>query len=154
MEPRVSLKLGGDRRVDRVGKRILRAVAELQLQDERMTPEQLAQRAECSLATFYRKLQREDFRELFLATIRHSLTPHTPAILSTFVKQALAGSFQHGRLVLEITGIYQEEKKVVGDITLREGESPFKDDAQRARFARATLDKLADPSPGEAAPHG
>lgn len=129
--------------MDRIEKRILKAVAELQLQEERMTPEGLAERAGCSVTILYRKLQRDDdFRGIFLEAVRNSLATHTPAILSTFVRQAVAGSFQHGRLVLEIAGVYKEEKKVTGDITLREGESPFKDDTQRTQFARATLDKL------------
>jgi len=108
----------------------------------RITVEQLAKKAGCQADTIHRRLQNEEFRSLFIETMKSSLTAEVPAVLNSFVEAAKAGSFQHGKLVLEIAGAYSDKKEIKANIGVSEGESPFKDDDDRKAFLKETLGKL------------
>jgi AcrR family transcriptional regulator len=121
--------------------RILKAVAANG--GARMTIEQLAHVANCSADTIYQRLaNKQDFQELFKEALVNSLTGEMPEVLSSFVEEAKGGSFKHGKLLMELTGIYKEDKKVTHNVNLREVEQPFKDDSERKKFLKATLSEI------------
>lgn len=106
----------------------------------RMTIEQLADAASCSADTIYQRLaNKPDFQELFKQTLVNSLTAEMPEVFSSFIKEAKGGNFKHGKLLMELAGIYKEDKKQTIDVNFHEAEQPFKDDNERKKFLRATL---------------
>ena len=108
----------------------------------RLSLEELARDAECDVAQIYKRLQNNSFRTLFTETLRHSLSAEVPGILNAFIAEAHKGSFKHGKLLLEIAQMYTEEKKVTGDFSVRESESPFVSEEEKKKFAEQTLGKL------------
>ena len=53
--------------------------------------------------------------------------------------EAKAGSFKHGKLILELSGLYNEETNLNVNATVAVGESPFKSEEDRSKFLKATL---------------
>lgn len=105
----------------------------------RLTAEGLAALAGCSPALVCKKLKNPEFRQLFITSITNSLVMETPAILHTFTEAAKEGSFKHGKMILEITGVYQEKQRVELGGKIEVGDSPFKDDDERISFLKATV---------------
>ncbi len=109
----------------------------------RLSIEELAETVSCKPDTIYQRLtDNPDFRELFKEALTGSLTGEVPEILNAFSDQAKSGSFKHGKLILEITGVYKEDKKHTLDVNVHEAEMPFKSDEERRAFLQATLSEV------------
>ncbi len=130
-----------ERTLTRIDKKLLQVAANLG-QDERVDIRRIADEIGRSPQFVYQRLQDPEFRSMFLEAIRMSLMAETPAILQKFVEMAKAGSFKHGKLILEIAGAHEDGTKVTheGSVT-HIGEVPFADEQQRGAFIRATLTK-------------
>lgn len=115
-----------------------------QLEGKRFTIEEIADKVGCSPLTIHKRLQDEEFRELFLDTLKNSLSAEVPEVLNSFVERAKGGSFKHGKLVLEIAGVYKEKKEIKGDFGLHSGESPFENDEERRHFLKDTLSRALE----------
>lgn len=126
-------------------KRILRFASQSgNLGRARMTAEQIARDAECSEDYLYDRLNDTMFRTLFFETLRASLAVETPAILHKFVEAAKEGSFRHGKLILEIAGVYSEETSLNLKAEVGVAGSPFESDDEKAAFVKATFGKLLE----------
>lgn len=112
----------------------------------RVTIEQIADGTGCTVDYIYKRLSNLEFRSLFFETLRSCLAVEIPAILEKFVEAARDGSYRHGKLVLEIAGLYNAETNVnlKADVGVRE--SPFKSDKDRKRFLEETLKDFIDTS--------
>ena len=68
----------------------------------------LCQAAKCSRQAYYDAFKRTGFatlyRKLTLDLVKQSVAP----VINTFIKQAVSGSFQHGKVLLEMAEMYQE----------------------------------------------
>ncbi len=126
-----------DIKLSRVEKRILAAA--LECGQTHLTVEGIAQAAGCSAEVVCKRLQRPEFKQLFTEAVQSALVAETPAILNTFVHAAKEGSFKHGKLILEITGMHQETQKVELAGKVDVGESLFQSDEERREFLQATL---------------
>jgi hypothetical protein len=122
--------------------RILKAAASAA--GNRVTIEYLADQAGCSVGTIYKRLQDPDFRAMFLETMKGLIVAEVPEILQKFAEKGKEGSYQHGKLILEIAGAYLEKKEISGDFSLREDETPFEDEKEIREFVKATLEGLAN----------
>lgn len=105
----------------------------------RLTVEQIAKEAGTRADFIYERLSDAEFKRLFFETLRSSLAIETPAILKKFVEEAKKGSFKHGKLILEISGLYSEETNINLRGKLDVTESPFESDMDRAEFLKDTL---------------
>lgn len=129
-------------KLSKVEKKILTAA--LECGQQRLTAEAIAGIAGCSAALVCKKLQRPEFRQLFVEAVQSSLVVETPAILHTFTQAAKEGSFKHGKLVLEMAGVYQEKQKVELGGKVEVGDSPFKTDDERREFLESTVSRYLD----------
>jgi len=118
--------------------KILRAVHDSH--GRRLSLEEMADKAGVSPERVHRRLQDQSFRELFLETIRQSLVVEVPEILSAFVDRAKHGDFKHGKLILEMSGAYEEKSKAQVEVSM--SESPFKSEEDRKKFVKATLEEF------------
>lgn len=108
-----------------------------------LSVEAISEKTGISQDRIYEKLQRNEFRELFLEALTNSLAAEVPSILHAFVQQGKSGSFNHGKLLLEITGVYKEKKEIKNRHMLSsDNENPFKDESERKDFVRQTLQRL------------
>ncbi len=121
---------------------ILKSVAEAgRAGKERVTIHYIADRAGVSIDVLYKKLQDSKFRGLFIDAMRGSLVAEAPAILQKFVELAKEGYFKHGKLVLEIAGIYTENKNINLDAKVDNQINPFKTSEERQEFLQSLIRK-------------
>lgn len=121
-------------------KKILAAA--LKCGEKRLSVSGLAEESGVKKTVICEKLKNPEFRQLFSEVMQAALTAETPEILHTFVSAAKEGSFKHGKLILELTGVYSEKQKIELGGKVELTETLFKSDEDRESFAKATLDKL------------
>lgn len=71
----------------------------------------------CSLAqigrtTYYAAFNKPEFKALYKAKSRELVDNAVAPVLNTFVREALRGSFQHGKVILEMAGLYSEKQQI------------------------------------------
>lgn len=71
----------------------------------------------CKLAkiervTYYRAFQKPEFVEIYKSRSVDLVKQNVASVLNTFVREAQRGSFQHGKVILEMAGLYAEKSDV------------------------------------------
>jgi hypothetical protein len=71
-------------------------------------------------ATYYRAFEKPEFKALYKSMSRELVDQSIAPVLNTFVREALRGSFQHGKVILEMAGLYSEKStlELTGEVTL------------------------------------
>ncbi len=110
--------------------------------NRRVSIYELAQKVGCAEDTILKRLQKPEFRGIFMETLKNTMVSEVPEILNAFMEQAKAGSFKHGKLIFEMVDFYHEKKETKIDIGVREGESIFKDETERKALLMETLGRL------------
>jgi len=74
----------------------------------------------CSRFVYYDSFKKPGFQALYKAQSKALVDQSIAPVLNTFVREALRGSFQHGKVILEMAGLYSEKStlEVSGEITL------------------------------------
>lgn len=134
-----------ERKLSRADKKLLQAALESG-QNSRLTMDEIAEKTGRSVSYVYERLQDPEFKAMFMESMRVSMVAESPAILQKFAELAKEGSFKHGKLVLELSGLYAEESKLTVDAHVASVESPFGSDEEKADFLRATLSKHLEKS--------
>jgi hypothetical protein len=67
--------------------------------------------AKCSRNTYYRAFNKPHFREEYKRQAAALSERHLGQVMNAFVREATRGSFQHGRVLLEMAGVYTEKSK-------------------------------------------
>lgn len=124
-------------KLSKTEKKILASAAETG--QKQLTIDTIAAKAGCSPVLVAKKLQVPEFRQLFVEAIKSSLVGETPAILHTFVSAAKEGSFKHGKLILEMTGVHQDKQKVEMSGQVEINDTLFKTDEERISFLKETV---------------
>jgi hypothetical protein len=75
--------------------------------------------AKVDRATYYRAFAKPNFVALYNKRSVDLVKQSVASILNTFVREAQRGSFQHGKVVLEMAGLYTEKSdvKLSGQVT-------------------------------------
>lgn len=68
--------------------------------------------AKVDRATYYRAFAKPDFVAIYNKRSVDLVKQSVASVLNTFVREAQRGSFQHGRVVLEMAGLYAEKSDV------------------------------------------
>lgn len=80
--------------------------------------------AGCSRNIYYEAFGKPEFRALYESKVKDLVKQGIGPIINTFYKEALQGNFQHGKVLLEMAGLYNENKKVDlsidGDINIQQ----------------------------------
>jgi hypothetical protein len=74
--------------------------------------------AACSRFLYYDSFKKPGFQELYKAQSKALVDQSIAPVLNTFVREALRGSFQHGKVILEMAGLYSEKSQleITGEI--------------------------------------
>lgn len=67
--------------------------------------------ANCSRKSYYRAFEKPFFREEYKRRAAELSERHLGQVMNAFVKEATRGSFQHGKVLLEMAGVYAEKAK-------------------------------------------
>lgn len=73
--------------------------------------------AQCDRSTYYRAFDKPEFVELYNRKSAELAKNYLGPVMNAFVREATRGSFQHGKVLLEMAGVYKEtsRKEVAGD---------------------------------------
>ena len=95
--------------------------------------------AQISRATYYRAFEKPEFQALYKQKSRDLVDQSIAPVLNTFVREALRGSFPHGKVILEMAGLYSEKStlEVTGEVT-------FTAEERRKRIADLLTKKQLD----------
>ncbi|MEN6312788.1 MAG: hypothetical protein ABFD25_00915 [Clostridiaceae bacterium] len=76
--------------------------------------------AGCSRVLYYSAFKKSEFNALYKQKSKELVDQSIAPVLNTFVREALRGSFQHGKVILEMAGLYSEKQQidVSGDINV------------------------------------
>ena len=84
--------------------------------------------ANCSRPIYYEAFSKPGFVAIYEQKSKELIKQSVGPVINTFVREAQRGSFQHGKVILEMAGLYTEQSKVDQTIRNPEGES-FKIDS-------------------------
>lgn len=68
--------------------------------------------AKIDRSTYYRAFQKPEFVEIYNKQSIDLVKQSVASVLNTFVREAQRGSFQHGKVILEMAGLYAEKSDV------------------------------------------
>lgn len=122
-------------------KKILKAA--LKCGEQKLTVKALSELAGVKPEYVCEKMRNPEFRELFIEALHTAVTAETPAILHSFTQAAKEGSFQHGKLILELTGVHQDKQKIDLNAKIESSEALFKTDEEKAAFMEATFKRVS-----------
>ena len=71
--------------------------------------------AKCDRSTYYEAFSKPGFVELYKSKSMDIVKQSVAPVLNTFVREALRGSYQHGKLILDMAGLVTEEQKARTD---------------------------------------
>ena len=83
----------------------------------------ICQCAGISRQTYYKTIKKPEFMELYESQSRDLVRAAVGPVINAFVRAAKEGSYPHGKVILEMAGLYTEAKKVEH---LGEGGGPFR----------------------------
>ena len=69
--------------------------------------------AGCTRPIYYEAFSKPGFVKLYEDKSKDLVKQSVGPVINTFVREALRGSFQHGKVVLEMAGAYVEKQEVV-----------------------------------------
>jgi hypothetical protein len=99
-----------------------RIILELLLTPENRTKSitDICRLANCSRTIYYDAMAKPEFKALYENKTKDLIKQSIGPVVNTFVREALRGSFQHGKVILEMAGLYSEKStlEVTGEVNL------------------------------------
>ena len=68
--------------------------------------------ANCSRPTYYDAMAKPGFKAIYEDKTKDLIKQSIGPVVNTFVREALRGSFQHGKVILEMAGLYSEKSTI------------------------------------------
>lgn len=62
----------------------------------------------CDRKTYYKAFAKREFADEYIRLSADLAKKHLGQVMNTFVNEAVKGSFQHGKVLLEMAGVYTE----------------------------------------------
>lgn len=78
------------------------------------TVTEICEAAGCSRNCYYESFKKTEFAELVRQRSKELVARAAPMLVNAFLREALRGSFQHGKVLLEMAELYQESKALTG----------------------------------------
>jgi hypothetical protein len=72
--------------------------------------------AKIDRVTYYRSFAKPEFVALYQQRSIDLIKQHVAPVINTFVREAQRGSFQHGKVLLEMAGVYTEKLEHSGQV--------------------------------------
>jgi hypothetical protein len=95
----------------------MKALLEVLLNPEHRTKSvtDICKIAGCSRPVYYDAMQNPEFKALYEQRTKDLIKNSIGPVVNTFIREALRGSFQHGKVLLEMAGLYSEKTQI--DVT-------------------------------------
>jgi len=76
--------------------------------------------ANCDRKIYYNATAKPEFKALYEAKTKDLIKQSIGPVVNTFVREALRGSFQHGKVILEMAGLYSEKQNMQVNVTFEQ----------------------------------
>ncbi len=131
----IATDLGNEQNITKAEQLLLEAL--LNPENRMKSVADVCKAAKVDRATYYRAFQKPEFVEIYNKRSVDLVKQSVASVLNTFVREAQRGSFQHGKVLLEMAGVYAEKSdvKVSGAVNVN---NPFEG------LTTAELKKLID----------
>jgi hypothetical protein len=73
--------------------------------------------AKCSRPVYYEAFTKDGFVELYKRSSQDLVKQSVAPVLNTFIREAKRGSFQHGKVLLEMAGVYSDKLELAGGVS-------------------------------------
>lgn len=72
--------------------------------------------AKCTRPVYYDAFAKPEFVEIYKQYSNDLVKQSVASVLNTFIREAQRGSFQHGKVILEMAGMYNDKIEISGKI--------------------------------------
>jgi hypothetical protein len=72
--------------------------------------------AKCARSTYYEAFSKPEFVEIYRQYSVDLVKQFIAPIINAFIREAQRGSFQHGKVILEMAGMYSDKLEITGKI--------------------------------------
>ncbi len=73
--------------------------------------------AKIDRVTYYRAFAKSEFVALYQWRSMDLIRQHVAPVINAFIREAQRGSFQHGKVLLEMAGVYTDKLELSGQVT-------------------------------------
>jgi hypothetical protein len=73
--------------------------------------------AKCTRPVYYEAFTKDGFVELYKRSSQDLVKQSVAPVLNTFIREAKRGSFQHGKVLLEMAGVYSDKLELAGGVS-------------------------------------
>jgi hypothetical protein len=73
--------------------------------------------AKCTRPVYYEAFTKDGFVELYKRSSQDLVKQSVAPVLNTFIREAQRGSFQHGKVLLEMAGVYSDKLELAGGVS-------------------------------------
>jgi len=68
--------------------------------------------ANCTRTTYYESFSKPGFKAIYEEKTKEIVKQSIGPVVNAFVREALRGSFQHGKVILEMAGLYSDKQQI------------------------------------------
>lgn len=72
--------------------------------------------AKCTRPVYYEAFSKPEFAEEYKRLSADLVKQSVGSVINTFIREAQRGSFQHGKVILEMAGMYSDKLEITGKI--------------------------------------
>lgn len=72
--------------------------------------------AKCTRPVYYEAFSKPEFVEIYKQYSVDLVKQSVASVINTFIREAQRGSFQHGKVILEMAGMYSDKLEITGKI--------------------------------------
>lgn len=77
--------------------------------------------AKCTRPVYYEAFSKNGFVDLYKRRSQDLVKQSIGPVLNTFIREAQRGSFQHGKVLLEMSGVYSDKLELSGGLDIHAG---------------------------------
>lgn len=75
--------------------------------------------AKCTRNIYYNAFEKPGFVELYKQYTTNLVKQSVASVINTFIREAQRGSFQHGKVLLEMAGLYTDKIEIEGSVPVQ-----------------------------------
>ncbi len=76
--------------------------------------------ANCTRTTYYESFSKAGFKAIYESKAKELVKNAVGPVINAFIKEAVRGSYQHGKTILEMAGVYSENQNVNLNVTFEQ----------------------------------
>ena len=105
-----ALRIVAEREVTEIEAKLLEVLLNPEFKNKNVT--EICNIAGINRTAYYRAMNKPEFVEIYQSKTKDLVKQAIAPVVNTFIKKALEGSYPHGKVVLEMAGLYSEKSQL------------------------------------------